>query len=103
MSSSRHRASSKVLRVSQFGDAGDLVGWYNQMLMIAPDPELGTLPDVLLPGPTSRRGIVDPDIQHEHTALILAIVPTHIGQRPRGLDHNGDPVQLPVTRMKNVT
>jgi hypothetical protein len=71
--------------------------------MVAPDPELGALADIFLLGSTSCRGIVHPDIQHQHSALIRAVIPPHIGQRSIGLDHNGDPMQLCVARMKHVT
>ena len=55
------------------------------MLVVAPDAELGTLPDVLLLGYRRRRGIVDSDVEHVHAAFVLAVVPSDIGQRPVGL------------------
>ena len=88
--------------VSQLGDAGDLVGRDYEALVVGPDPELGAFPDVLVPGSATRGGIMDPDVEHEHPPLVLAVVAAHIGQRARGLDHNRDPVQLGVSRVKNV-
>ncbi len=73
------------------------------MLVVAPDSELGALSDILLPSPTCSPGIVHPDIQHEHPAFILAVVTAHVCQRPVGFHYDRDPVQLRVTRVKNVT
>jgi hypothetical protein len=84
-------------------DPDDLSNRNDQMFVVAADAELGTPPDVLLLGRASRRGIVHSDIQQMHPALILAVVPAHIGQGPLGLEHDRDPVQLCVPRMENVT
>ena len=38
-----------------------------------------------------------------HAAFVLAVVPSHVGQRPIGLHDDRDPVQLRVPGVKNVT
>ena len=87
---------------SQFGDPGDLSGWHHQPFVVTPDPELGAPPDIVFLGYSSR-DIVYPYIEHENPLLILTVVSAHIGQRPVGLHYDGDPVQLRMTRVKDVT
>src|SRR5688572_29112044 len=72
------------------------------MLVVASDPELGTLTDVLFLGCRRGRGVVHPDIEHMYPALVLAVIPSYIGQRPIGLQDDRDAVQLRVPGMKNV-
>lgn len=90
-------------RLSEARDSRNLRGRHDQAFVITPDPELGALTDILLLGPGFRRGVVHPDIQDEQAAFILTVVASHVGQRPVGLDHDGDSVQLRVTRVKDVT
>ena len=73
-----------------------------QPLVVGPDPELGAVPDVLVPRPATCGGIMDPDVEHEHPPLVLTVVAAHIRQRSRGLDYDRDPVQFGVSRVKNV-
>jgi hypothetical protein len=72
------------------------------MLVVAPDAEFCTLADILFLGPAHRR-IVHPNIQHVHPTLILAVITAHIRQGAVRLDHDGNPVQFRMTRVKDVT
>ena len=73
------------------------------MLVIAADTEAGAPLQVFIPRSAARCIVVNPDVQHVHTPLILAVVAAHIGFRPCGFHDDGDPVQLSVARMKDVT
>jgi hypothetical protein len=73
------------------------------VLVVGANPELGTPPDVLIPRPIPLASIMNPNIKHVHAGLVLAVVAAYVRQRPLGLQDDGDPVQLLVARMKDVT
>jgi hypothetical protein len=71
------------------------------MRLFCADPELCAPPQVLIPRPASPR-VVHAHIEQVYARLVLRIESADIGQRTAGLDHYGDPVQLVVSRVKNV-
>ena len=90
-------------QISQSGNPVHLVARDDQMFVLGPDTVRGAPTDKLVPGKLRRRGIMDGDIEHVHTALILAVIAPHVRSRPRGFHHDGDPMKLCVPWMENVT
>ena len=71
------------------------------MRPLGTDPELCAPSHVFVLRPTGRR-VVHAHVEQMHTGLVLRVEPADIGQRAAGLDHHGDPVQLVVSRVKDV-
>src|ERR687898_2815437 len=74
---------------SQWRDPYYLVGGDNEVLMDGADSEPGTLADVLVHRPLPS-AVMYADIEHMHTALVLAVVAPHVCQRTIRLDHNSN-------------
>jgi hypothetical protein len=88
--------------LSQPSDAGDLVGWDEEVTVLASDSELRGAPKVFLFGGLGGR-FVNAHIQHVHTLLVLAIIAAHIGSWAAGLYYHGYSMELGMSRMKDVS
>lgn len=72
------------------------------MFVVTPDAELDDSSKVLVPRTPLRR-IMHADVQHVHAALVGAVIPTHIRDRPSRLENNRNAVQFCMTGMEDVT
>jgi hypothetical protein len=88
--------------LAQAGNSRNLIGRHYDVLMVAPNAELGAPPDVFLLRETYVC-VVDPDVEHVHSLCVLAVVAPDIDPWSVGLDHHGDPVEFGVTRMEDVS
>ena len=71
------------------------------MLLLGAHAESGAAPHVVvLRSPAGR--IMHADVQQMDAALILGIEPAHVRERPLGLHHHRDAVQIVVARVKDV-
>ena len=64
------------------------------MLVVAPDPELGALPDVLLLGKVACEGVMDAHVQEVYACCVLTVITSHIGSGPVGFEYHGDAMEL---------
>ena len=81
------RPSSEQL--SQPGDASNLTGRHDQMLVVAPDPKFRAPLDVLVLR-FCCGFLVDPYIQHMHALVVLTVVAPYIRARAVGFDDDRD-------------
>jgi hypothetical protein len=72
------------------------------MLVVAPDPELGALPDVLLLGKVPHRGVVDAHVKEVYASCVLTVITPHVGPGPVGLEYHGDAVEFRMARVEDV-
>lgn len=71
--------------------------------MLGANTELGRTRQVLVSGRGTRRRVVHSNIVQDDPPLILTIEATDIGARTVRLQHDGDPMQLVMPRVKNVS
>ena len=71
--------------------------------MLRADSELRAAPEKLLPRRRTRRRIVHTDVVHQHTTMVLAVEAAYVGTRAVRFEHDGNPVQLVVSLMKDVS
>ena len=97
----RPRGGLRLSYVSKLSYAGDLVSCYDDVTMLGTDAKASGLPEKLVPrGPLSL--VVYSDIKEVHAAIVLAVIPSDVGQRTEGLDDDRDAMQLRVSRMEDV-
>jgi hypothetical protein len=72
------------------------------MPVLGPNPELGALAQVLFLRST-RLLVMNPNVEHVDAVLILGIEASDVRPRAPGLDDHGDPVELGVSWMKDVS
>lgn len=89
--------------LAETGDTGHLVGGNYQMLVLASDSELGALPDVLLLGSAAGGSIMYSYVEEVYALCVLAVVTSHIGPGPGGLQDDRDSMELGVAGMEDVT
>lgn len=73
-----------------------------EALVLGANSELGGPPKKLLPGRGTYGGVVNSHIVHQDAPLILTVEAADVGQRTLRLEYDGDPVQLLVSRVKDV-
>ena len=71
--------------------------------MVRPNPELGRPRQILVSRRRTRRRVVHSHIVHDDPSLILTIETTDIGARTICLQHDGDPMQLVMPRVEDVS
>ena len=71
------------------------------MRSLGTNAELCAPPEVFVPRPARHR-VVNSHVEQVYTRLVLRVEPADIRERAAGLDYDGDPVQLVVSRVKDV-
>jgi hypothetical protein len=94
--------SALGLDLDQFDDPRDFPSRNHEMRPLGTDAEPCASSDIIVLRPTGRR-VVHPHVQQVHTRLVLGVESADIGQRAAGLHYHGDPVQLVVPRVKDVS
>ena len=71
--------------------------------MLRPNTELGRTRQILVSRRRTRRRVVHAHIVHDDAPLILTIETTDIGARTVRLQHDGNPMQLLMARVEDVS
>jgi hypothetical protein len=64
------------------------------MLVVAPDSELGALPDVLFLGKVACQGVMDAYVQEVYACCVLTVITSHVRMGPVGFEYHGDAVEF---------
>jgi hypothetical protein len=101
--STRYSIASLSSHLAERRDAGYLVGGNYQVLVLAPDSELGALPDILLLGSAAGSTIMHAHVEEVYALCVLAVVTPYIGPGPSGLQDDRDSMELGVAGVEDMT